>query len=985
MNWKLAACLTGVLFLVGWFLLFGSGARGGAGRGERSPAPAPADGGALAGAATAELEDASVTPPAPERGPAEPARVEVDVAAAAPSKGELAGLVGRVVESDGRVVPGLRVTLLEFDGELLFDGSALDEPPPALERDETVTDAEGRFRLAGARAHAFHALGLDLGGPRASLRVLEHGLEHRTETDLGDVVLAPYGVLTGRVLDEAGAPVAGARVRCAPLPEEILAARPQDLRPDSAVAVSLLALAGEGQRILEIPAWIGSWLERLPVPTTTSAADGRFRLEGVALAELVGGVDRRGYVGASFGPVDLTSGSHDLGDVVLLRGRTVRGVVEDAFGEPVVGAEVLVGAELVPGMVAILQACGPSDADGRFELSGVAPEGQVVAAARRTRHEPWRSVTGARTEGILIELEATVQLTVHVRDEAGQPLGGADLRLEPALPAKVRGDFGSVLAFLPRPTSPPLTAAELEPGRFRIDALGSGRYQVTARVAGRAPGLGEVDCLAPENELVLTCAAGTPLELLVIAAGSREPVRGARASVLRAGTSGFQKLAVALTDAEGRARLGPLPALPPPGDDANPFDDQPLIRVQHARFGEHSAALDPRVSPLVVELSAGGILTGRVHWGGAVPTRIYMLTLEKRDTEDILELFQLPRFTLTGPTGEFRLANLLPGRYGVELLERFLDRDPLGMIAAEVEPVTLYRGEVVIADGKTEELEIDLTPSGRGATARVVGRVHFDGRPLEGAEVSVSGSEDVRVTTDARGRFETPAFVVLGSSQIRVQGSVPLGNGATRQMELHSESVQLVHDQVHALELDLYPLRVRARVLAAGSDQPVAGARLTAELQKEEGRRRVGGDPAESDARGEAELLVLEPGEYRLSATAAGFGRASATTRVAAEGQVEPVLLRLPRAVPCAGRVDAVPLDVGPVQFSYLNVRHAEGVSSAGARLTPPEYAFALEGLVPGRYTANLFLGGQRGEEVSFELGPGGDTDLVLTFTPRQE
>ncbi|HEX6883316.1 MAG TPA: carboxypeptidase-like regulatory domain-containing protein [Planctomycetota bacterium] len=983
MNWKLAACLLGVLLLAGWLLLFGTGGRGDGPRGERPSASAAQAADRLAEPATPELAQPNTSLPAAERTAPAPARSAVEVSAALPARAELAGLVGRVVESDGRPVPGLRVALLEFDGELLFDGAALDEPEPTLEVEETVTDDAGRFRLGGARAPAFHGLGLDLGGARATVRVLDHALTHREETDIGDVVLAPYGVLTGRVVDEQGAPVAGARVRCGPLPEEILAARPQDLRPDCGIAVSLLAIGGEGQRILEIPPWIGSWLERLPVPTTSSGADGRFRLEGVALAELVGGVDRRGWVGASFGPVDLSSGSHDLGDVTLSRGRTVRGVVEDSSGDPVAGAEVLAGAELVPGIVAILQACGPSDADGRFELSGVPAEGQIVAAARRAQHEPWRSVTGARHEGILIELESTVELTVNVRDEAGQPLSGADLRLEPVLTTKARGDFGQMLAFLPRPRSPRLTVAEVEPGRYRLSELGTGRYQVTARVAGRAPGIGEVDCVGLENEVTLTCAAGSPLELQVIVAGTREPVPGARATVLHAGPAGFLKLAAARTDAGGRAALGPLPDLALLERAGEPFTEQPMIRVQHPRFGEHSALIDLRVSPLVVELSAGGALAGRVHWGGATPTQLYMLTLERRDTEDFLELFALPRFTVTTPTGDFRLTNLVPGRYGVELLERFLQQDPLGLIAREIEPVTLYRGEVVIEDGKTAQLEIDLTPSGRGTTARVVGRVHFDGRPLEGANVNVSGSEDVWVTTDARGRFETPAFVVLGSSHVRIEGPVPLGGGKTRSMQLFAESMQLVQDEVRTIELDLYPLALPVRVVEDGSGRPIAGARITAQIQRTEGNRGSSGEGDVTDAEGEVRLLVLEPGEYVLNASADGFGRASAAAKVAADGAGEPVVLRLPRAVPCAGRVDAIPSEVGPVQFSYLNVR-GPGGARAGTRLSPPDYAFTLEGLVPGSYTANLFLGGQQGQEVSFELGPNGDKDLVLTFMPRQ-
>lgn len=983
MNWKLASCLIVLGLLTGWFLLFGSDGR--VGGGERGGTPAPA-----AGSAQDLVEPRSeLKEPAQDASGEidlwpEPARAEVATDSPAGGRADLASLAGRVVESDGRPVGGMRVVLLEYQSDLLFDGSTLGEGEPSLELDQTVTAADGRFQLSGAHARAFHGLGLDLGGPRATLRVIDQALEHRARTDIGDVVLAPFGVLTGRVVDEHGAPLAGARIRCGPFPEEILRGHPELIRSDSAVAVSLLAVGGEGQRILEFPAWISAWIERLPVPTVESQADGRFRLEGVALAQVIGIADLRGRVGASFGPVDLSGGTHDLGNLVLEAGRTVRGVVEESSGDPVVGAEVLAGAELVPGIVALLQPCGPSDEEGRFELAGVPLSGAIVAAARRSRYEPWRSVTGGRHEGILIELEPTVALVVNVRDEAGAALSGADLRLEPILTTKPLGGFGDVLAFLPRPARPRLEVREVEPGRYRVPEIGLGTYEVTARLPGRSPGVAEVECVASENEVTLTCAQGARLEVQVVSAEARLPIRGAEVGVLRSGRAGLQKLAAGQTDAEGRAWLGPLPEIEPAGDGEDPFRDQALIRVQHPRFGEYSAALDPRVSPLVITLSPGGSLSGRVHWGGAVPTRLYMLTLEPRGGDGLLEFFHLPRFAVTAPTGHFRVTQLEPGTYGASLFERFLEADPLGQIAAEFEPAELWRGEVTIEEARTAELEIDLTPTGRGITARVAGRVRFDGGPLQGATVEVSGAESVRVTTDAAGRFETPAFVVLERSHVRIEADLSLGSGETQELELYSESFELAQDEVRTIELDLYPHRLRVRVVGAATQAPVSGAEVTAKLKSAESQRRIGLPRRTSDT-GEAELIVLEPGEYELSAQAKGFGRGEVTTNVAASGASEPALLCLPQSVPCAGRVDAAPSDVGPLQFSYLQVRSAEGEFRSGARLQGPDYAFSLEGLVPGQYTANFFLGGQSGQEVKFELGPAGDSDLVLAFTPRTE
>ncbi len=987
MNIKLGACLLAVALLVGWALFFVAGGRDRAGR-AGAEAPTPTKSPSAVSAPAIELEESASSPPVPASVASQAERSVVEAAAPGSLRAELASLSGRVVESDGTPVTGMRVALLGFAGSRLFDGAALDEVESTLELEETVTDAAGRFLLGGANQQALHGLGVDLGGPRATLRMIDQALVHRQRTDLGDVVLAPFGLLVGRVVDERGAPIAGARVRCGPFPAQILQAHPEEFRSDSVVAVSRAAMGGEGYAILELPGWIRALLDRLPVPTTLSAADGSFRLAGVALTQVVGSIDLREYVGLAFGPLDMAGGTQDLGAVVLKHGRTVRGVVEDSSGDPVVGAEVHAGAELVPGIVAILRPCGPTDEEGRFELGGVAESGQVFATARRSTQEAWSTTVSARHEGVLIEMESTVRLTVNVRDEAGQPLSGAELRLAPARRPDASMGFADVLAFLPKPASPRGAFAEFEPGRYALAGLGAGRYEVSARVVGRAPGFLETECFGLENEVTLVCPQGRRIELSVLDAATREPIAGARASLLRAASSGFRKLGVQVTDAGGRAQLGPLSAHETEASSQGFFPAQTMLLVEHPRHGDHSAALDPDVSTLVVELQAGGALAGHVHWGGAVPTCLYMLTLEYREADDFLEFFHLPRFAVTDLAGEFRAANLAPGTYGVTLTDRFLQQDPLGLIGEQFEPPTLYRGEFEIQDGETTELVIDLTPTGRGATARVVGRVRFEGRSLAGAEVHVGGNESVEVTTDERGRFETPPFSIQGSTSIWIEGDVPLGGGTTRHLKLHQESVELTPDAVHEVDLDLYPLTVRARVVADADGEPVPAAQVLARLESEDmdqdEERESVGEAVATNAAGEVELLVFEPGSYQLNARADGFTRASCTVKVSADGSSEPALLRLQRAVPCAGRVQSATAGTGPVGFSYLWVQGPDG-NSSGTQLKPPDRTFSLEDLPPGKYTAHIYLGGQQGEEVAFELGQEGDEDLVLEFTPEEE
>ena len=967
------------MLVVGGVLFFQAGNRGAAGRGSgerEASAPKEPEPAATLAESTSLASAATPAAAVPER-----AAVASDLAGRA--RGELAGLVGRVLELDGRPVAGMRVALLEFEGSLLFDGSAIDEPEGRLELEETVTNAEGRFLLSGARAPAIHGLGIDLGGPRAAFRVLDHALVHKERVDIGDVVLAPYGVLSGRVLDEGGAPIAGARVRAAPFPAEVLQGQPQDFRPDSLVSVSLTPMGGQGRMTIELPGWVRAAVERFPLPTTMSKADGTFRLEGVALAQVIAGIDKAGLVGWNAGPLDLTGGAHDVGDVVLKRGRTVTGVVEDSSGDPVVGVEVFAGAELVPGIAAVLQPAGVSDEEGEFRLEGVREEGAIVATARRSRSEAWSTTVSPRVEGVLIELESLVQLTVNVRNQAGEPLAGVDLRLAPARdPNKGLGLF-DVTAFLPRPSAPTGTFTEVEPGRYVNAQLGAGNYEVSARAAGHPPGFVAASCLGEETEVTLTMPTGRRLDVTVVEAGTKAPIAAARASVLRASSAGLTKLAVRVTGEDGHVVLGPLPDLVPAAGQGF-LPDTPLLSVQHPRFGDHSVELDPATTELVVELQPGGTLAGKVHWGGAVPTRLYMLSLEYRDAEGFMGLFHLPRFTVTDLVGEFRIANLAPGKYQASLSERFLQQDPFGIMVNDLEPATLWRQEIEIRNGETTEVEIDLTPSGRGVTARLTGQVRFDGRALEGAKVRVSGNGNVEVLTDVRGRFETAEFSCLERVSVRIEGEVALGVGQRREMELYSEWLQLEADEVKDIQLDLYPIPLRARVVADTSGEPIVGARVTAQLQQEN-RGWSGNEPVETDANGEAELLVLQPGEYAVSAEGDGFTRMQANATVTAEGARETVALRLRQSVPCAGRVQVDPAYAnGAAGSSYLWVRSDNG-NQAGTSLKLPEHTFKLENLPPGTYTAHIYVGGRQGDEVQFELGPGGDENLLLVYTPQAE
>jgi len=288
-----------------------------------------------------------------------------------------AAVAGTVVDEEGRPVAGASVVAARPDrrgaGTWLDTKSAaaLWEPSPGA---SAPTTAEGRFRVADLRGGVEYALRASAPGfaPSGETRLsMRPG-----ETRAAEVVLQRESVVTGRVVDERGGPVAGALVGVAILPEGALASREL---PTTAEVEEALARDGD-----------------------TTGADGRFEVRGLARGDRIlratrAGFARRVVCGRASG-----GAAADAGDVALAAGASVSGRVVTSRGAPVDGAVVLasrvpfssmgdIGAVLAgrsrfaaceSAASAVLRVSTGSD--GRFVLDGLDAAGDVEVCVALT-------------------------------------------------------------------------------------------------------------------------------------------------------------------------------------------------------------------------------------------------------------------------------------------------------------------------------------------------------------------------------------------------------------------------------------------------------------------------------------------------------------------------------------------------------------------------------------------------------------------------
>ncbi|MEW6744267.1 MAG: sigma-70 family RNA polymerase sigma factor [Planctomycetota bacterium] len=888
----------------------------------------------------------------------------------------LARVTGRVMSHDWCPVPQASIALLEYrfasfvgtDYASLFEdkkGAA----PPGLEISRTYSDADGRFVLEGAISDAVHAVVVHHAESGGALHAIDAALHSGEMTDIGDIVLLRSVALTGRVLDEQGRAIPGARVRVAwsgAIPgravlDEVL----KEWRDSSKV---IFRDSGE-ETVLDQPPFP---LAFVSLPACHAGGDGTFRLAGLPTRAATIIADAPGFATTCVGPFTPSErGAIETGDIVLTRGRLLGGRVLGAGAKPLRGIEVVVGCA-PPGSNAIVaRPAMPTGEDGSFQLGGFPNTGQPVYAARRQIGEAWTIVrspeSSTEAEIVLPPLHA---LTLRFEDEANHPVSGVRLLMRPATrwpPASA--PYRSVPGVGPGPHD----------ALVEVPSIAPGEHQLLARAPGYPIVLQTVAIAAETVELTVRFAAGRDFPVRVSDGATGTPVEHAQVSLISHPAE--PPLDQQWTDADGRAVLGPVPLAPP-----LPFH----LLVRRPGYVAWSGELEVEGSETMeVALARGGTLIGQITQAGLPPQARFTVSVKPKLSRLPIDIERTARrFATTDARGAFRISGLMEGTYEYELHASFLHDDPFWMLA-DLSQGAVQTGRFETRDSETQELTIDLgSPAARTATIR--GMVHLQGAPARGFRIKLMGDDGERAetVTEASGCFELTglsagAYRVVAEMSRETSERITSARGAVhRSIELDLGAVELME-----IELDLLDLPVRV-VDASGSPLPEAHVVV---------KGRAGADrcglTASTDAKGDARFTVPFPALYEIGVSHPHAGETRAQVQVPPGGLAGPILIAMDAQTPCAGHLV---IDLGPGKtspafvFLELSGDPAEPLTrdfrskSIVVLWEFGRFPFRATGMQPGRYVARLCpeeIGNANVPAVTFDLPPAGDEELILRFT----
>lgn len=685
------------------------------------------------------------------------------------------------------------------------------------------------------------------------------------------------------------------------------------------------------------------------LPPVRTAEDGTFSLPVLASGRSLG-VAAPGYGMSEPQPA---SPAKQVA-VALKRTAAVQGQVVDRAGEPIARAAI----QISPGPFRDrnLSSLGYmsqifSRADGSFSIHGLLPGGAYRVAAHR--HGYGRSEIEVRvapaghhtTARIVLGSGATV--TGRVVDEGGNPVEGAEVIL--------------VNEESPDPASAIRTASEAT-GAFAIPHMFPGSFQVFVRRAGYASSLRpgvlvpEGDARVDAGEIVLK--GGSAIEGRVTDTSGRA-VEGAE--VRTYSEQGLTDPRKAFADFEEES-----PADTRSGPDGL-FRIEDLERgrryslsVRHPAYPQESVpdVEAPTADPVLIELQPARTLSVRVVGPEGEPVKDAEIHTVHTAGLGSYSMGSLGR---TDSAGELRGTGLKPGPLDLQVTARGYretwwkgiqishDRDP------EPVTITMERGAVLEVRARDEEGEplagVRIMVWPRNPSERRMLRHPFN-------RLATDGDGVVRIEDLAPGEYSVSGS--LQGTGRSAETNVQLGSGTARVDLLFKKGVAIAGRVVNE------------------DGEPVPSAAVRAELAAEEQGVHARGGYSQAD--GSFVIPDLEEGEYRLTASAKGYGTSEPQRLRLGGSGVEGLEIRLSREAGGAisGRVLGLPLEM----LSKIRVEAEPSIGWDSSTSPVDEQGrYRLSGLRSGRWIVRAFQfnsGLSIHEEVVVE--PGAEVVLDLQF-----
>jgi protocatechuate 3,4-dioxygenase beta subunit len=731
--------------------------------------------------------------------------------------------------------------------------------------ESAVTGSDGRFRFDGLRAGTYRLSTASSRHVPASHKVV---LERGQDRDDVSIELREGGYVAGVVLDDLGAPVAGARV--APLRQ----------RGGEFLVIEGFGAGSEGAE---------------------TDAQGRFFLGGLEDEKVALRATSKHHASTTRREVPLRAA-----DVVLQLRRhgSIEGVLVDTAGKPIAGSTVSFSAQGAPLFVR-LPGGGPDDnktrADGGFTLRGV-PPGRVQLNAQGDAHVDAGPLevevrAGETVTGVKLIAQRGAAIEALVADGDGRPVQGADVVVARAGdgPGRAGPAPGGGTTFRARRvtrriggSAPSISFDDQEElGRAKTDADGK------ARIAGLEAG--DVRVSVKHDELVAQAPARLTLPGVGVVETKLTAVRGGFADVRVVDADGapVKQASVVVepkegeglgeqggvTDADGRTRVGPLA----PGAWVATLKQEPkpmevgggarvLIAGQETRLEATARPFTVREGE-TVELAMTRPITTTVVGvvtDAAGPVAGAQVGLQP-EGEPRFGVPGSPYSARTDRDGRYRIPDLAAGKYTIswsradaavpfeqpiELLpgERELRRNL--SIAGGVVKVTVHGHDAQPLRAARVRLEQESSGGGR----RVQAVMMMIGSDHEGEAMSLSSGAGRPVTTDEDGQA-TIRDVPPGKYTVVVEHA--------RHVERKKTDVQVGADAT--VDLGIVALaaggQVRGTVVAPDGAQPAAFGVENVSYQ------RVGdtGQPKTTTALNYAfKLNGLEPGRWKFWTTSFG-------------------------------------------------------------------------------------------------------------------